>query len=163
MAIRKIQDNDISQVLRIFDVARSYMRATGNTQQWADGYPNATNIQADMERGEGYVMTGDEGQVHGYFCLMQRPEPTYGVINGAWLDNEPYGTVHRAASDGSIKGVFNTIIQYAVTQIPTLRVDTHRDNLTMQRALERNGFRYCGIIHLPNGDERLAYQRPKEA
>lgn len=36
---------------------------------------------------------------------------------------------------------------------------THRDNKPMQHVVEQNGFKYCGIIHLENGDERLAYQR----
>jgi hypothetical protein len=29
----------------------------------------------------------------------------------------------------------------------------------MQRALLKRGFKYCGIIYLESGDERLAYQR----
>ena len=28
-----------------------------------------------------------------------------------------------------------------------------------ERSLVKNGFKYCGIIHLLNGDERLAYQK----
>ena len=42
-----------------------------------------------------------------------------------------------------------------------LRIDTHRDNIPMQKVLKRNGFEYCGIIYLENGDERLAYQKIK--
>lgn len=30
----------------------------------------------------------------------------------------------------------------------------------MQHCIRKAGFRYCGIIHLANGDERLAYQMP---
>ena len=41
-----------------------------------------------------------------------------------------------------------------------LRIDTHRDNTVMQDLLCKNGFVYCGVIHLAeNGEERLAYQR----
>ena len=39
------------------------------------------------------------------------------------------------------------------------QIDTHKDNIPMQRVLLRNGFVYCGIIHLENGDERIAYQK----
>ena len=42
---------------------------------------------------------------------------------------------------------------------PNLRADTHRDNRIMQHILQKHGFRYCGIIYLLNGDERLAYQK----
>jgi hypothetical protein len=31
----------------------------------------------------------------------------------------------------------------------------------MQKSLAKNGFVRCGIIHLANGDERIAYQRIK--
>ena len=40
-----------------------------------------------------------------------------------------------------------------------LRAATHKDNLTMQNLLEGCGFRRCGIIHLQNGDERIAYHK----
>lgn len=42
--------------------------------------------------------------------------------------------------------------------IPNLRADTHRNNRTMRHLLEKSGFRYCGIIHVADGSERLAYQ-----
>ena len=32
----------------------------------------------------------------------------------------------------------------------------------MQRVILKNGFTYCGIIHLKNGDERLAYQKAEK-
>ena len=41
-----------------------------------------------------------------------------------------------------------------------LRIDTHRDNSIMRHNILKYGFRYCGIIFLESGDERLAYQLP---
>jgi len=38
-------------------------------------------------------------------------------------------------------------------------VDTHEDNQTMQALLGKHGFSYCGIIHLANGDPRMAYMK----
>ena len=43
-----------------------------------------------------------------------------------------------------------------------IRIDTHKDNAIMRHCLESYGFRYCGIIYLENGDERLAYQLFRE-
>ena len=40
-------------------------------------------------------------------------------------------------------------------------LDTHRDNIPMQKVLARNDFTYCGIIYLENGDERLAFNKCK--
>ena len=39
-----------------------------------------------------------------------------------------------------------------------VRADTHKDNITMQNMLAKNGFVPCGIIHVENGSERIAYQ-----
>ena len=40
-----------------------------------------------------------------------------------------------------------------------IRVDTHADNKTMQRLIEKNGFTKCGTIYVKNGTARIAYQR----
>jgi hypothetical protein len=48
---------------------------------------------------------------------------------------------------------------FALSQCKNVKIDTHRDNIPMQRALEKKGFSYCGIIHIANGDERIAYQK----
>jgi RimJ/RimL family protein N-acetyltransferase len=42
---------------------------------------------------------------------------------------------------------------------PNLKIDTHRDNIPMQKVLKRNGFSECGIIYIENGDERIAFQK----
>lgn len=39
-----------------------------------------------------------------------------------------------------------------------LRADTHRDNLPMQRVLEKAGFSLRGVIYVEDGSERLAYE-----
>ena len=57
------------------------------------------------------------------------------------------------------KGVANACLQWCYEQIPNLRADTHRDNHILQYILKKHGFKYCGIILLANGDERLAFQK----
>ena len=42
-----------------------------------------------------------------------------------------------------------------------IRIDTHEDNVVMQNLLKKLGFKFCGIIHLKNGDKRLAYEKIK--
>ena len=94
-----------------------------------------------------------------YFALLPSPEPTYDVIDGAWLTDEPYGVIHRMASYPDIHGIFSTIIDYAASRYTHLRIDTHRDNRIMRHLIEIHGFTYCGIIWLEDGAERLAYER----
>ena len=156
--IRPAEVRDIPTILTIFDTARAYMRQTGNLTQWADGYPNEEIIRADIGAGECYVM--EEDGVHAVFTLLSAPDPTYAYIeDGAWPHNEPYGTLHRVASDGVIRGVVGKAVAFALERHNVLRCDTHKDNLPMQRALQGAGFTRCGIIYLEDGDPREAFQR----
>lgn len=95
----------------------------------------------------------------GTFVLRGGEDPTYNIIYaGAWPHSRPYATIHRIASSGEAKGVLAAAVAFALTRYDTLRIDTHRDNSVMQRLVQKAGFKYCGIIHCWNGDERLAYQ-----
>ena len=52
-------------------------------------------------------------------------------------------------------------MDFAFAHESNIRIDTHKDNAIMQHNIVKHGFRYCGIIHLASGDERLAYQKLK--
>ena len=87
-------------------------------------------------------------------------EPTYAVIyNGAWLDDRPYHVIHRVASLPHYHGVMKDLLDWSFSKDDNIRIDTHKDNTIMQQCLTKYGFTYCDIIHLQNGDERLAYQK----
>ena len=104
-----------------------------------------------------------KNEIHGVFVFIIGADPTYEVIeDGAWPDNSPYGTIHRIAGDGQVKGLLQLCVAFCKTQIKILRIDTHHDNRIMQRAIEKNGFQRCGIIYTANGSPRIAYQSNKE-
>ena len=113
--------------------------------------------------GPAVISSGTEGGVEkspvAYFALLPSPEPTYDYIDGAWLTDEPYGVIHRIASYPESHGIFSAIIDFAAARYPHLRIDTHRDNRIMQHVISAAGFTCCGIIWLPDGTERLAYER----
>lgn len=156
--IRKATENDIQAVLAIFDKAKDIMRSDGNSTQWGDGYPDAGIVRTDIGMGGAHIIEQD-GKPVGYFALLPSPEPTYSSINGKWLDDSsPYHVIHRIASTPESHGVFRRIIEYALSVSGNLRIDTHRDNRIMRHVIERAGFSYCGVINLPDGSERLAYQ-----
>lgn len=43
--------------------------------------------------------------------------------------------------------------------VHSIRIDTHEDNKSMQRLIDKNGFKYCGIFYLADGSKRLAYEK----
>lgn len=158
--IRPTKYSDLPTVLQIYSTAREFMQCTGNLNQWVDGYPTQKLIEQDIELGQSFVLINDSDVIVGVFCFIIGEDPTYTKIyNGEWLNSEKYGTIHRIASAGIVKGVGEAFIRWSFTQINNVRVDTHRNNIVMQNLLTKLDFKYCGIIYLQNGAERLAYQK----
>ncbi|MEG2087936.1 MAG: N-acetyltransferase [Angelakisella sp.] len=158
MSVRAATLEDLNDILKIYGSARRYMAASGNPTQWGDSYPGEALLTEDIQNDRCFVCLRHQ-KIHGVFVLMIGAEPTYGVIEqGAWKTSEPYGTIHRIASDGTEKGVFLQCLEFCKQQIPTLRADTHHDNKTMQHLLEKNGFLRCGIITVEDGTPRIAYE-----
>lgn len=158
MLIRKTTLEDIPTLLEIFDTARKFMIETGNPNQWADTYPSVEQLTDDICSGDSYACLV-EGKLVATFVLRGGNDPTYDIIyDGAWKNTNPYATIHRIASNREVKGIFRKVMEYALLHYDTIRIDTHRDNKVMQNAIAQADFKYCGIIHCWNGDERLAYQ-----
>jgi len=159
MEIRKARPEDLGTIMPIYENARKFMRDTGNKNQWINGYPSHELIQKDIASGHCFVGEED-GCIKMAFAFIIGADPTYSLIeDGAWLNDEPYGTIHRIAGNHSVKGALGMCIDYCAALTDNLRVDTHADNKIMQKLMERYGFTYCGIIYAVNGTPRLAYQK----
>ncbi len=159
MVIRKTKIADMAACEEIYASAREYMRSSGNPDQWKNSYPGTVEILSDIASGCGYVVE-DEGEIVAVFYFAPGPDPTYAEIyEGEWKSNEPYGVIHRVAVKYHGRGIIDFIFGECFMAAGHLRIDTHRDNIPMQKALRRNGFEYCGIIHLGNGDGRMAFEK----
>jgi RimJ/RimL family protein N-acetyltransferase len=162
MKIRQAASDDLPGIMKIYDEARAFMRQNGNSAQWNDGYPDEEHIATDIRQEHCFVCTDDDGGLVGVFSLIPGAEPTYDVIEGGqWLNELPYATVHRIAMTGRGKGAATFCLDWCFEQAGNIRIDTHCDNQPMQRLLLKNGYAYCGIIHVADGSERLAYQKTR--
>ena len=162
MTIRKTTPHDIPAVLEIYGSARKFMAENGNPNQWTDGYPGEDTVLHDIKNGDSYVIT-EGSETVGTFFFIVGEEETYRVIeNGCWRENIPYGTIHRLASAQKRRGIAKACFDYCRERYGYLRIDTHRDNKPMQAAIEKYGFKKCGIIHVRNGSERIAYDYIRE-
>lgn len=159
MNIRAAKPEELSRIGEIYASARAFMREQGNPNQWRTQYPSLELLSADIAEKRLYVCE-EEGELLGVFYFALGEDPTYRVIeDGAWLSDKPYGVIHRIAVAARGRGVASFCFSHCFSLCPNIRIDTHRDNLPMQRALEKNGFHRCGIIHLENGEARIAYQK----
>ncbi|MCQ2551516.1 MAG: GNAT family N-acetyltransferase [Clostridia bacterium] len=154
--IRKGRLEDLDIAMDIFDEGRAHMRNEGNFNQWINGYPKREMIIDDIEKGNFYVVERD-GEIVAAFTYILGEDPTYTYIEGKWLKDNPYGTVHRIGKREKVKGVMKEVKDYCLTKEGTIRIDTHHDNVTMRSVLEKLGFTYCGVIYVEDGSPRDAY------
>lgn len=158
--IRKGSLQDVEAIMSCYDIARRQMRASGNSAQWINGYPSRNLVISDIESGINYVGVDDENEIVMTFVFAIGEDSTYSVIeDGEWLNSLPYGTIHRLGSTGKHKGILGLCVEFCMTHIRNVRLDTHNDNVTMQRAAEKLGFSRCGIIYCDDGTPRIAYQK----
>ena len=158
LEIQRAKQEDLTRIMEIYRIAQDYMISVGNPTQWGHSFPPAELIQQDIQNGICHLIV-DGSTIHGVFALCEGEEPTYREIqDGAWLNDDPYVTIHRIASDGTAHGIFHAAVEYAKEQAANVRIDTHENNLTMQKLIEKYGFVRCGTIFVRNGSPRIAFQ-----
>ena len=162
MEIRQTKLEELDQVMAIYTKARQFMAEHGNPSQWGTTKPARAQIASDIEQGKSYVCV-ENGEIAAVCFYSEGIDKTYvKIYEGQWLNDKPYGVVHRIASAGTVKGAGSFCLNWAFAQCGNLKIDTHRDNVVMQNTLKKNGFQYCGIIYLEDGDERLAFQKERD-
>lgn len=160
--IRPARAEDLPALIPIYDAARRFMAEHGNPTQWAaSGYPNGEDLAEDIRLGQLYVLD-EGGALHGAFVLQLGEEANYRQIDGAWLSDAPYGTIHRVASDGAVPGLFDACLAFCRDKIAHLRIDTHENNAVMRHLIVSRGFLPCGVIRVEDGTLRLAFERVEQ-
>lgn len=148
--------------------AKRQLREMG-LDQWQKGYPSREVWQEDIEKGCTYLAV-EEGEIQGIFAFQTTPDVSYYEIDGTWLTDGDYASMHRVCVSDHCKGkgvagqMFAHGFQMAkALGFPAVRIDTHPGNLPMQRALRKAGFTACGEIHLVGGSEdgdlRIAFEK----
>lgn len=159
MYIRKSTTDDLEVILTLYENARNFMFSHGNPTQWGTSYPPVPLIEQDIRTGCSYVCE-EHGKVIATFCYFYGSDDTYArIYNGDWLNDRPYGVVHRITSDGTVKGTAAFCLNWALKQCGNLKIDTHKNNLVMQHLMDKLGFRKCGVIYTDDGTARIAYQK----
>jgi len=165
MIFRNAEISDIDKIMNIIKQAQEYLKEKG-VDQWQDNYPNFDVIKDDIEKRKSYVLETD-GKVVATVAVSYNDEKTYEKIyDGKWITENDYAVIHRIAVDNKYKGKrLSSIILSEIEKmclhknIHSIKIDTHKQNESMKKMLINNGFKYCGIIYLENGKERVAYEK----
>lgn len=161
LMVRKATEADMDDMLDMFATAKKFMVDHGNRSQWQGEYPSRHLLLNDIAQGQSFMVVDRRGQKMGTFYFHLGEDPTYNIIDGNWPDNEPYGTIHRIASAGRVRGVADAALEHCLNMTPNVRVDTHADNKIMRHWAESRGFKYCGIITIADGSPRMAFHKKK--
>lgn len=159
--------DDFEQIQRNYARARELMARNGNGTQWGSMYPLEDIVREDIDAQRTILLVDNETEdnqerILAQFALCKGEDPMYDTIEGAWLDNDEYVTIHRIASSGLAHHAAQSCIEWAIQNFGNVRADTHHNNKAMQHVLEMNGFARCGLIHIKDratDNVRIAYQR----
>jgi Acetyltransferase (GNAT) family. len=159
--------DNLKEIMKIIHQAQSYFKKAG-INQWQNNYPNETTIINDINSNSSYILVENE-VILGTVSISFKEELTYQIIDGNWINLKPYVVLHRLAIEETKKGfnIASKILDYSYKiakekQIYNIKIDTHKNNKSMQAFLIKHNFIYCGIIKLNDGSKRLAYQKEIE-
>lgn len=161
----KAKLDNIESIITVINHGQEFLKEQG-VNQWQNNYPNEQIIKTDIDKGYAYIVE-EKNQIVGTVALSFDGEITYDQIyDGEWLTDYDYCVIHRMAIHRDKRGrgisvfMMNSIELLCRSRgIKSIKVDTHRNNIPMQQYLKRCGFKYCGIIYLLDGDERLAFEK----
>ena len=165
----KAQIKDITTVMKIINDAKKYLRSQ-NSLQWnlPDGYPDEEILLNDIKNESCYLYIEDN-EVIGTMSIIYAPDENYYEINGKWLTNTPYASIHRIAIKNShhkkeigVKMLLEAEEIVKQNNIYSIKIDTHKINIPMTKTIEKCGYTFCGIITLKRSKTdnlRNAYEK----
>lgn len=169
--------DDVPAIVATLEAGRSLLASDG-IDQWQDGIgPSVDLVTSDVARGWGRVFLID-GEVAATAALTDEPEPAYDqIVDGAWQTRDNvviptgatsvYATIHRVAVAPAFRGMhvaqrfYARLIEEARARgFAEIRVDTHADNVRMQRVIASAGFSRACTVRISDNpkDLRWAYQ-----
>lgn len=169
--VRLAKINDAQQISEIFEDAKEKF-VNDKTFQWKGNYPNINNFYDDLEK-EKVIVYEEDGKILGTATVVFSIDKNYNEINGKWINNEKYISIHRIATrKGYLKrGIASALFKEAEiialeNNIRNIKIDTHRNNNSMRSLLVKLNYLECGVIILLNRDdlsleerERIGYQK----
>lgn len=165
MKIRQAKMQDVKSIMQIISDAKQNLKEQG-VNQWQRNYPNLQVIENDVLSGSCYVLEED-GEIAASFAVTFDGDADYEhIYNGSWRGQGDFAVVHRVAVSKNHrgKGLASKALQYAeklsqARNINYLKIDTHQDNIPMQKVLSKNSFALCGLIDIADGTSRIVFDK----
>lgn len=168
--IKAVSSDEIEDVMEILADAKQQLKTV--SFQWQHGYPDWETMLADINKRQLFGAYSD-GALTGFAAIIRGLERDYlDIRDGCWI-NPPSDddiVVHRVAvkkdfyGHGIAKELYRFAIKRACEQnLRSVKGDTHRKNIAMQRVFAGAGLKYCGVVCDGNeatDNARMAYEYP---
>ena len=153
--IHRIEKDDMQRIMKITNDAKYLLKQNGSLQ-WQQGYPNEDTFINDINNKSLYGIY-ENNNLMAYGAYILGKDINYVEIDGKWdiPANEKDLAIHRVAVDcnchGKKYGI--KILKYGIIYAKklgclTVKVDTHKNNIPMQKCINKSGFVYKGIVKI---------------
>lgn len=167
--VRAVKDDELELAAAVYADGRRAIASLG-IDQWQEGYPPRELTAEDIANGLLYAAFDEENdRIAAVAAMVPPPDYDYDAIDGEWIGGGNYTAVHRVAASDAYRGSGASSFLLAEIECmarrrgyTSIRIDTHRGNVVMQKFLRRRGFCLCGKITLSHGGGdriRLAYEK----
>jgi len=153
--IHRIGYGDISRVMKITQDAKNLLKKSGSLQ-WQQGYPDEDTFNEDIKNNCLYGLY-ESNKLIAFGAYIYGKDLNYVEIEGKWdiPANDKDMAIHRVAVDEDYHGkqLGVKILKYGILYAKnlgclTVKVDTHRINIPMQKSILKCGFVYKGVVRV---------------
>lgn len=155
--IRKALAADLEEITSLAKIVRENMLKSG-LNQWLGDYPAYNDFYRDFKNDALYIKV-IEDKIIGSISILPENDPAY--LEVSWQSDKAL-VVHRVLVEPSLqgKGIGQELINHSFSLAKekgyeAVKIDTHPDNLKMQKMLKSLNFVYRGYLSSIN---RLAYE-----
>lgn len=166
LKLAKLKDKNL--ILQFYKDGSEKLKSEDIDQWQGKKMPNLNNFSSLLQNQELFILE-DNLDIVGTVTIKKSDFDYENNMNGQWLTDDAYIAIHRVATGKEYrkKGYGRNILElcedYArKNNIFSVRIDTHRNNKSMQSLIQKLGYTYCGIVYINGTDERFAYEKVLE-
>lgn len=165
MEFRLAREIDRIEIEKIYEDGSLKLKSLGINQWQGQDKPNLDNFKNLIANKNIYVLE-DNNRVVSTVIIYDYDLDYEKNLDGKWNSPKPYVALHRIGTLESErnKGYGRKIIEFAESyakenNFKSVRIDTHRENKSMQNLLKSMNYIYAGLVYLDGKNERLAFEK----
>ena len=165
MEFRLAREIDKIEIEKIYEDGSLKLKSLGINQWQGQDKPNLDNFKNLIANKNIFVLE-DNKRVVSTVIIFDYDLDYEMNLDGKWNSPKPYVALHRIGTLESErnKGYGRKIIEFAVSyarenNFKSVRIDTHRENKSMQNLLNSMNYIYVGLVYLDGKNERLAFEK----